>query len=257
MKLTLLGELLVNSKMVISDPCYTLKDKASAQISLKPGNYDVYLITGKPKNPFMSWDTDPYTFRNAELTIIHQNYNKDLDFKKLTSLSIDSGNMGIFNLDNYQKDLDQPLELKNKQISFYREELVSARLKYKKHLKESKSTDNDNFKNVLKMFKNDKKKAIEFIKNSLAMDKSGIEYLKEIIRKKNFDIYKDELFSKEFYEIVCDQAHSNIRAGIIEPYGVVSTTGYGDGSADVLVAKNDKNEVISVQLQFMSLEELK
>ena len=40
-------------------------------------------------------------------------------------------------------------------------------------------------------------------------------------------------------------------AGVLE-YGVVSSSGYGDGSYTAYVARNDNNQVIAVRIVFLS-----
>ena len=53
-----------------------------------------------------------------------------------------------------------------------------------------------------------------------------------------------------WYSICCDRTLSKDNAGSI-PYGVVSSSGYGDGCYDVMIYYNEKEEAIKVEIEFI------
>jgi hypothetical protein len=57
-----------------------------------------------------------------------------------------------------------------------------------------------------------------------------------------------------FYSICCDRTLSDIGAGVI-PYGVVSSSGYGDGGYDCYAIRDDDNEIIAICIDFGLLHE--
>lgn len=54
--------------------------------------------------------------------------------------------------------------------------------------------------------------------------------------------------SDPWYAMCCEQSNSEAGAGVV-PYGVVSSSGYGDGSYDCFIVE-DAGEVIAVKIDF-------
>lgn len=57
-----------------------------------------------------------------------------------------------------------------------------------------------------------------------------------------------------FYGSACAITSSPLQAGIINNFGVVSSSGFGDGCYNVFVAKNDDNKIIAAYISFISQE---
>ena len=62
--------------------------------------------------------------------------------------------------------------------------------------------------------------------------------------------YKGDPINPEdkWYSICCDRTLSKDMAGVI-PFGVVSSTGYGDGCYDASI-KKDKNKIVGIMIDF-------
>ena len=60
--------------------------------------------------------------------------------------------------------------------------------------------------------------------------------------------------SNSFYGSACAITSSPLQAGIINNFGVVSSSGFGDGCYNVFVAKNDDNKIIAAYISFISQE---
>lgn len=80
-----------------------------------------------------------------------------------------------------------------------------------------------------------------------------------------FGFYDDTIFpyyderdhedKDKFYGKCCDITLSKLQAGIIDDKGVVSSSGFGDGSYKVTVGKNTFDKINSITVEFISEEE--
>lgn len=60
--------------------------------------------------------------------------------------------------------------------------------------------------------------------------------------------------SSKWYEACCDQTLGETGAGII-PFGVVSSSGYGDGGYSAYVVKNHDKKIVAVKIEFITDED--
>ncbi len=58
----------------------------------------------------------------------------------------------------------------------------------------------------------------------------------------------------DFYDEVCDITLKR-NGGVYENWGVVSETGYGDGSYSVFAGRNDENEIVSLEIRYINEED--
>ena len=70
-----------------------------------------------------------------------------------------------------------------------------------------------------------------------------------------YDEFRDFDDKNSFYGKCCDLTMSDFQAGIIDKKGVVSSSGFGDGSYVVTIGKNILGKTNSVNVEFISEEE--
>ena len=66
----------------------------------------------------------------------------------------------------------------------------------------------------------------------------------------NHDNLKDKRPSEIWYDHCCNITLSPLSAGV-RPYGVVSSSGYGDGSYDCFVCRNEYGQIIRAEIEFI------
>jgi len=66
--------------------------------------------------------------------------------------------------------------------------------------------------------------------------------------------YPDQPGLTSFYNKVCKLTTGREQGGIIDGFGAVSSTGYGDGGYKCYVARNDANEIVSAKIVFIDDE---
>jgi len=72
-----------------------------------------------------------------------------------------------------------------------------------------------------------------------------------------FPYYQEREFDdkEKFYGKCCDITLSDKQAGIIDGKGVVSSSGFGDGSYNVIVGKDRAGRIVQISVEFISEEE--
>lgn len=60
-----------------------------------------------------------------------------------------------------------------------------------------------------------------------------------------------------FYEKSCNCTGSDLQFGVIDNFGVVSSSGYGDGGYELYVARNAEGQVIGAYITFISEDDVK
>ena len=58
-----------------------------------------------------------------------------------------------------------------------------------------------------------------------------------------------------FYGKACSITLQDEKGGIIDNFGVVSSSGYGDGVYDLYVGKNSENQIVSAGIKFLNEED--
>lgn len=66
----------------------------------------------------------------------------------------------------------------------------------------------------------------------------------------NYYEIKQETDAKTWYSDVCNITLSNDLGGIVDNKGLVSSSGWGDGSYDLYIATNENGEIIGIKLIF-------
>lgn len=163
----LIGSFEVKSgKLRISDPCYDLDTWCAGTLD--------NVLNGKWNAKIEESDKGSWGIRVSNLVAVHENYALSANNPELTKIDVgvDSGQCGIFDLDQYPKD--DPGEYGDKN-SFY----------------------------------------------------------------------------GKVCNLTCNEDDMNQSAGIIDNFGVVSRSGYGDGSYECYVRRNVKGEIVAAEIVFL------
>ena len=118
-------------------------------------------------------------------------------------------------------------------------------------------TTADNLVTSLNICHSDYKKIFE--KNfapygEIAVDSGQAGFFDKNYFEKNSDGNFGDINS--FYGLACAITMSPKQAGIIKKFGVVSSSGFGDGFYKVFVSRNDDRKIISAKILFISEKEL-
>lgn len=152
------GKFKLSDSIMISDPCYSVGTRCQKQLdNVLPGEYNGIVV--------ITEETNGWGDRVAELLAIHENTviwsDKSWEPHNDVSLGVDSGQMGIIDINGYFDDDENP----------------------------------------------------------------------------------------EWYDRICDLTMS--QGGIIDGNGVVSSTGYGDGSYDLYTHKNSDGKIDAIRVVFI------
>lgn len=92
-------DITLKSKVIVTDPCYTIPTWCHSQFStVKPGKYHTFVILS---------DEGDWGIRTSRLYAIHEEDHliMELNWEVLSNnIGVDSGQAGIFTLDSYRKD---------------------------------------------------------------------------------------------------------------------------------------------------------
>lgn len=213
-----LGSFEVQSSVLrISDPCYD-KDTWCAGTVKKvlPGTWNAKV---KKRDAGDGWGN-----RCIKLIAVHEDYNiSHLKFKKLDiDVGVDSGQAGIFDDKFYQ-------------VNYTEDYLQVGRLEYDtKTWENSKKNMTSMYEGLLAIAQNKEEKAL---------------YQRMLDSQGNSVWNAPPQPTRDWYEICSDKTFSNLGAGVIRN-GVVSSSGYGDGSYTAYAAKNGIGEVVAVKIVF-------
>ena len=74
----------------------------------------------------------------------------------------------------------------------------------------------------------------------------------------DYDFYKDNTDNnkKEFYDYCCNKTLSKERYGIIKDKGFIASSGFGDGVYNMYSIKNDKGEIVKLEIIFIEDDEI-
>jgi hypothetical protein len=104
----------LNSKVVVSDPCYTIPTWCQAVVDgVLPGNYNVFC----KKHDLGDWGV-----RNSMLLVIHEDHvNDTLEWESHpATIGVDSGQCGFFSSESYRNDsIADRIGLGDGDISFF------------------------------------------------------------------------------------------------------------------------------------------
>jgi hypothetical protein len=258
MDFDLIGQFKTKGNLIATDPCYEINEWCNQHFKVKPGTYDVYVVTGQLIEPAFAWDED--NFRVAELVILKNDYRGKLDFKQMkTSIAIDSGQCGFLNKESYNKKSVTPYLQTGYVLSFMKNHIYSKKNEIKNNNKVLQEKDLDEVYVKLKAecFNNSDEKTQEWFKQENERNEFAIERMTKFLETKTAPPYLQPKLTTDFYEIMCDLTRQEINAGVLDPYGAVSCSGLGDGSAELFVAEDESGEVVGAYLSYLSLDELK
>lgn len=255
MKTVNIGTFSTNGNIIVTDPAYEVDNSLNRTLKVKPGIYHCFLVYGKLKNPIFRWDHLPHNFRNSRLTIQHESYLGELKFTRTsTTIGVDSGQAGFFNLESYNKESNSPVELIGYPLSFFRENLTTKTFEIEETRKViSEKTSNDLFNHMKKeCFKGSDLETLKFFEQRLETELFSLENSKKILETRNYPNYIKTKHSSDFYEIMCDLSKRDFHAGVLNPFGVVSSSGEGDGGYSLHLSKNSQKEIIGAYLNFIN-----
>lgn len=218
-----LWECTFENKVVVSDPCYEKNNGFNLEVSVLPGIYELYQ---KVRDTEIQ---EKYSEEILTLTVIKKDSWLDADYKKrntisLGNASVDSGQMSIINSSTYPKTKEENGSFDNKE-SFYGK-CCSLTLNWYDEANKYWSA-----KNLIKNL-NDKINDWNLSNEDLSFYKKTLEEAE----KKLLEIEKKNI--------------PYLQGGIIENKGVVSSTLSGDGDYPVLWTKNNKGEIVAIDVIF-------
>jgi hypothetical protein len=244
-----IGKFKLDSDVVrLSDPCYDKDTWCAGTVEdVIPGEWTSKIIK------YTHEETD-WGERVGELIAQHNDYDiRGCEWEKVDiHVGVDSGQAGIFDDSQFKNDMSKEHNLtcdkKDKEEDKWRLEHdismdSSSLLEYL--MKENKTKDDEGM--------------IEFYQRHIANNRKKLENFDEHwenLRARTKKLYPEHFDkkSKEFYEVCCAKTLSYIGAGTVE-YGVVASSGYGDGGYNAYVIRNTKNKVVAIKIVFISMNE--
>ena len=230
------GEFYSEGDILVTDPCYDIGTWCSGAIKVKPGKYKAFVKKCFVKN----WGE-----RIQSLFIVHESTNINEHNYVATDIDVgvDSGQAGFFNRNLFKEDFQEEIPLIGEE-------------QYERHCNLRK----------LEMEQENRVFSVEALKRLVLKDTSQEEL--ERISKEREEYIKIELAeakknyenidpnncakSKDFYEICCSLTLADSKAGVAK-FGVVSSSGFGDGSYNCFV--NQGNEIVASFIEFIPEEE--
>jgi len=224
-----IGQIHLEEEVIFTDPCYRPNEVKNNKTKVKPGVWNIsYAQLGI------------YSNRPEYLILSHESYNETP--KRLTKLpftiGVDSGQLGITNVSEYEKIYNGNSEdwydfICEKTYSYKEKELTPG---YKKLLEKYKNTD-------------------ELLSRAVAVkDKQLLGVIdklrKQLIEMKSeFDNFYPDV--PRYTYLFGDNSHLSLS---FEPYvtdnGVWSSTAYGDGVYQAYVKRNKEKEIVYIKIDF-------
>lgn len=222
-----LGKIQLEEEIILTDPCYTPNEAKNNKVKIKPGTWNVsYAQLGLFLN------------RPEYLILSHESYNETP--KRLTKLpftiGVDSGQLGITNVSEYEKIYSGNSEawydyICEKTYSYKEKELTPG---YKKLLEKYKNTD-------------------ELLSRAVAVKDEQLLGVIDKLRKKliemksEFDNFYPDV--PRYTYLFGDNSHLSLS---FEPYithnSVWSSTAYGDGVYQAYVKRNKDKEIVYIKI---------
>lgn len=210
----------VSGVLRLSDPCYDKKTWCAGSVD--------NVLNGTWKSQVVKKTEDNWGHRCRKLIAVHESFTKETcTFKKLKiDVGVDSGQAGIFDDKFYQVNYDEDCRL-------------VGNLEYEHNM----------YNNHRQRLDKDMYKMLAENAQTEASRQQYLKIVKEIeAGPPKIDYSKAEL-TKDWYEVCSDKSLSNIGAGVIRG-GVVSSSGYGDGSYTAYAAYNQDNQVVGIKILF-------
>lgn len=270
----------LGNKVIVSDPCYDLGTWCQAVIeNVKEGNYSTF---------FKTLDDDEKTIETIGVVLDGINVLEEDYILLNNTIGVDSGTAGIFDYKYYEEKHDTS-ENKDKFMDYiedrtnyynqnpryipfcesniYKAAMLSIFNKMDELKKKYPDLDFDSqYRKLVDCYS---EKGNEY---SFSIDKlnSIIENLKNLLEdedgNKKVKVSEGDKILAEFYfeadkelsDIYKNYSSTNAGSRYIyypevkdtENKGIVSQSGYGDGSYECLVAINENNEVIAIKINF-------
>lgn len=247
MKRVLVGEIKITGPLHISDPGYE-DQKSGLGVKVKPGVYEVYSVIGRLPS------SHKLDLRVAQVELVKKGVGVK-QYEALGSVSVDSGNVGIFLADQYQKNLSTPRSLENTREysvrELYREDYKKNQ-DYRRALKLKRK--HPLYQKLTKVMPS--KQLTRFLEVELALTKTGMKRYGDILRSGIYPNYFRLERTKSFYELMCDLSKAKYGTGLLEDYGICAQTAFGDGQAKVFITHNKVGEAVGLGLKFCSLKDL-
>ena len=222
-----IGKIQLEEEVILTDPCYTPNEAKDNKVKIKSGTWNVaYAQLGLFLN------------RPEYLILSHESYNETP--KRLTKLpftiGVDSGQLGITNVSEYEKIYSGNSEawydyICEKTYSYKEKELTPG---YKKLLEKYKNTD-------------------ELLSRAVAVKDEQLLGVIDKLRKKliemksEFDNFYPDV--PRYTYLFGDNSHLSLS---FEPYithnSVWSSTAYGDGVYQAYVKRNKDKEIVYIKI---------
>lgn len=224
------GQIKIEDKLVVSDPCYTLNTWCMAVLeNVLPGNYKCFLE--KTEEGSVSEIL-------SEILIVHENYKinkEDVNNWEDYDIGVDSGQAGFYNYSYFKQYSD----MRNLDEARWREEYYTPICDLTYHIEE-----NLNYKKEVKEYE-DKINQLE--EELLIYDKENDKYIE---------------LNKEFCSLLSSKINIETRryfyvsdGGILKEKAFVSSSGYGDGGYNCYTKKNEDGKIIAAKVIFIGEEE--
>ena len=224
-----IGQIHLEEEVIFTDPCYRPNEVKNNKTKVKPGVWNIsYAQLGI------------YSNRPEYLILSHESYNETP--KRLTKLpftiGVDSGQLGITNVSEYEKIYSGNSEawydyICEKTYSYKEKELTPG---YKKLLEKYKNTD-------------------ELLSRAVAVKDEQLLGVIDKLRKKliemksEFDNFYPDV--PRYTYLFGDNSHLSLS---FEPYithnSVWSSTAYGDGVYQAYVKRNKDKEIVYIKIDF-------
>lgn len=213
---------LITTKLRVSDPCYEKKTWCAGVINnCLPGIWKT--IMTERVNIEHRWDVN-------RILIAYTGSLKNLKFKEnKIHAGMDAGMIGIFDDKFYRVNYNEDYLQIGEAESFKRNGEQNDKHEYERAIKL--------LQNPLKL----KEEMIQYYQSKIDNYESTKEFTKNYV----YPITS----TRDWYEICCDKSQSNIGAGVIRN-GVICSSGYGDGSGAVYIAKNKDGKIIGIKVEF-------
>lgn len=156
--------------------------------------------------------------------------------------------MGIFNFKDYQKKYKENIDVNNYKHHMLIENLSSLISNIKSNKDIMCNQESELFKDLLKIYKNDKDKLLKSLELEIKIKKESLIDSVSKILYKNYPEYLKDKYSKCFYEVCCDITSNEDQSGVVPNRGVISSSGMGDLGCDIHIAKDLNGDVIAIKI---------
>lgn len=214
------GEITLNNKVRISDPCYDIDTWCAGTIeNVLPGDYKCYM---------QRVDTGSWGVRISSIEVKHKDYlNIEPTENTGIDVGVDSGQAGIYDLDYFVKNRED----KNGDDKWYWRVCDSTYIEER----------NPNYHNFEKssFYKPEFNKLFGLTDDDLDIEEFN-KLWKEYREAENAHRESDEYFMFK----------GRYAAALLDNKCLVSSSGNGDGSYTCLIGKNKEGKVVSIKVDY-------